>query len=250
MFPSTQVGGGRQHLVGAGDDARVHFVGALGGDKVGYLGDRIDVRLFEVALQQRPKSGIAGRADLRRAAGGGLQEQVVADGLQPGAVDEARQLDLAELRRRIVVVGQDTTLFAGSLLDNLRYAAPAASDEQIRQVARRAQVDEFARQLPQGYASDIGPRGSALSGGQRQRIAIARALLLDPLVLILDEATSAVDTQTEAEIIKAIDQLFADRTRLLISHRSETLQGADVVLELIGGYLIPQDRSAQRGLMH
>ena len=161
-----------------------------------------------------------------------------------------RQLDLAELRRRIVVVGQDTTLFAGSLLDNLRYAAPAASDEQIRQVARRAQVDEFARQLPQGYASDIGPRGSALSGGQRQRIAIARALLLDPLVLILDEATSAVDTQTEAEIIKAIDQLFADRTRLLISHRSETLQGADVVLELIGGYLIPQDRSAQRGLMH
>ncbi|MEZ5593827.1 MAG: ATP-binding cassette domain-containing protein [Gammaproteobacteria bacterium] len=148
-----------------------------------------------------------------------------------------RQLDLAELRRRIVVVGQDTTLFAGSLLDNLRYAAPAASDEQIRQVARRAQVDEFARQLPQGYAAI-----SALAAAPVNWAAAAhcyrRALLLDPLVLILDEATSAVDTQTEAEIIKAVDQLFADRTRLLISHRSETLQGADVVLELIGGYLI------------
>ncbi|MFO1352548.1 MAG: ABC transporter ATP-binding protein [Gammaproteobacteria bacterium] len=157
---------------------------------------------------------------------------------------DLRELALGDLRRRIAVVAQDTVLFAGGVLDNIRYAAPAASEAQALEAARLAQVDEFARRLPQGYATDVGSRGMALSGGQRQRIAIARALLQNPLVLVLDEATSAVDMDAEAQIGAAIDRLFAGRTRLIISHRPQTLQGADLMLELAAGRLLPKRSSA------
>ncbi len=151
---------------------------------------------------------------------------------------DLRDLDQAELRRRVAVVAQDTMLFAGSLADNIRYAAPEAGEEAWREAARRAQVGAFAADLPQGYDTPVGARGTALSGGQRQRVAIARALLQDPLVLVLDEATSAVDRATETRIIEAIDALFPDRTRLVISHRAETLQGAEQILKLEGGRLV------------
>ncbi|MDL5599246.1 ABC transporter ATP-binding protein [Bacillus subtilis] len=154
-----------------------------------------------------------------------------------GEVD-LRELELFELRRRIAVVSQDIVLFRGSLADNLAYAVPNASREAIAEVARLAQLDSLIASLPEGLDSPLGERGQQLSGGQKQRIAIARALLQDPLILVLDEATSAVDEATEREVIEAIDRLFAGRTRILISHRPSTLADADLRFKLLDGVLI------------
>ncbi|MCL6701522.1 ABC transporter ATP-binding protein [Pseudomonas sp. T1.Ur] len=153
-----------------------------------------------------------------------------------GEVD-LRELDLFQLRRRIAVVSQDIVLFRGSLADNLAYAVPDASRQAIAEVARLAQLDSLIESLPEGLDSPLGERGQQLSGGQKQRIAIARALLQDPLILVLDEATSAVDEATEREVIEAIDRLFAGRTRILISHRPSTLADADLRFELLDGVL-------------
>jgi ATP-binding cassette, subfamily B, bacterial len=150
---------------------------------------------------------------------------------------DLRELDLAELRRRVTVVAQDTAIFSGSVMENIRYAAPDADDAAVRRAAERAGIDEFVRSLPRGYDTEVGPRGIRLSGGQRQRLAIARALLQDPLVLVLDEATSAIDLETEARISDEIDCLFPDRTRLVVTHRPQTLRNAQMVCQLVEGQL-------------
>lgn len=150
---------------------------------------------------------------------------------------DLRDLDLFELRRRIAVVSQDIVLFRGSLADNLSYSSPNASRAAIAEVAHLAQLDSLIESLPEGLDSPLGERGQQLSGGQKQRIAIARALLQDPLILVLDEATSAVDEATEREVICAIDLLFAGRTRILISHRPSTLADADLRFHMVDGVL-------------
>ncbi len=161
------------------------------------------------------------------------QGRVMLDGL------DLRQLELTELRQHIAVVSQDIVLFRGSLRDNLRYAAPYTSDQALMQAVADAQLETLVAQLPDGLDSVIGERGQRLSGGQKQRIAIARALLQQPAVLVLDEATSAVDEATEQQVIAAIDQLFPDTTRILISHRPSTLQGCDQHWVLEEGQLKP-----------
>ncbi|WP_374439037.1 ABC transporter ATP-binding protein [Pseudomonas panipatensis] len=159
------------------------------------------------------------------------QGRILLDGV------DLRDLDLFALRRRIAVVSQELVLFRGSLADNLAYSAPEASRAEIERVAALAQLDSLIASLPEGLDSPLGERGQQLSGGQKQRIAIARALLQDPLILVLDEATSQVDESTEREVIAAIDRLFAGRTRILISHRPSTLAEADLRLELLDGRL-------------
>ena len=157
-----------------------------------------------------------------------------------GGID-LRELDLFELRRRVAVVSQDIVLFRGSLADNLAYCAPGTSREDIVRVATLARLDDLIASLPEGLDSPLGERGQQLSGGQKQRIAIARALLQDPLILVLDEATSQVDEATEREVITAIDRLFAGRTRILVSHRPSTLAEADLHFELADGRLSLHD---------
>ncbi|MFK0092125.1 ABC transporter ATP-binding protein [Pseudomonas sp. NPDC090592] len=156
---------------------------------------------------------------------------------------DLRELDLAALRRRIAVVSQDIVLFRGTLAQNLAYGVPEASRDELERVVRLARLDSLVDSLPLGLDGLLGERGQQLSGGQKQRIAIARAVLQAPAILVLDEATSAVDEATEREVIAAIDQLFAGRTRILISHRASTLADADLHLRLHDGQLqvLPQE---------
>ena len=150
---------------------------------------------------------------------------------------DLRDLNLAALRQRIAVVSQDIVLFRGTLAQNLAYGAPQASRAELERAVRLAHLETLVDSLPLGLDGLLGERGQQLSGGQKQRIAIARAVLQAPSILVLDEATSAVDEATEREVIAAIDQLFAGRTRILISHRASTLADADLHLQLQGGQL-------------
>lgn len=164
-----------------------------------------------------------------------------------GGVD-IRQLNLSDYRKRLAVVSQDIVLFRASLADNLRYGAPHATLEQIEQVVRQAQLEELVASLPEGLDAQLSERGQQLSGGQRQRIAIARALLQEPDVLVLDEATSAVDVRTEQAIIREIDVLFAGRTRIVISHRPGIADDADLHYQLLDGHLAVTAASPLQGV--
>ncbi|MDQ6777717.1 MAG: ABC transporter ATP-binding protein/permease [Actinomycetota bacterium] len=142
---------------------------------------------------------------------------------------------LDSLRSAIATVNDDPFLFSASAHENIAYARPDAPRAAVEQAARRARADEFIRELPDGYDTRIGERGLTLSGGQRQRIAIARAILADPRVLILDDATSSVDASTEREIKAALDEVMAGRTTFVIAHRLSTITLADEIVVLDGG---------------
>ncbi|MGW2384878.1 ABC transporter ATP-binding protein [Streptomyces sp. NPDC001658] len=154
---------------------------------------------------------------------------------------DVRDLDFDTLARAVGVVSQETYLFHASVAENLRFAKPDATDEELHQAARAAQIHEHIVSLPDGYDTVVGERGHRFSGGEKQRLAIARTILRDPPVLILDEATSALDTGTEHAVQEAIDALSAHRTTLTIAHRLSTIRGADQIVVLDSG------RVAERG---
>ena len=155
---------------------------------------------------------------------------------------DLRHLRLAEIRRLCAVVNQDTTLFHGTVEDNLRFGRPDASAAEIEAAARAANAHDFVAALPRGYRTVIGERGVRLSGGQRQRIAIARALLRDTAILILDEALSAVDAENEAVIQEALDRLMRGRTTLILAHRLSSVIDCDRILVLERGRIVEQGR--------
>jgi ATP-binding cassette subfamily B protein len=153
---------------------------------------------------------------------------------------DIRNLSLSDYRRHIGLVLQEPFLFFGTIADNIAYGKPDATREEIVAAARAAHAHDFILRLPQGYDSLVGERGQGLSGGERQRISIARALLINPRILILDEATSAVDTETEQEIQRALDNLVQGRTTIAIAHRLSTLQRADRLVVMEQGQLVEQ----------
>ena len=142
---------------------------------------------------------------------------------------------------------QDTFLFSASVADNIRYGRPDANDEEVRAAAELAQAADFIERLPEGYETVLGERGGGLSQGQRQLLSIARVALTDPRILILDEATSSVDTRTERKIQAALDTLLAGRTSFVIAHRLSTIRNADQVLVLDEGQII--ERGTHRELL-
>ncbi|MCX5402404.1 ABC transporter ATP-binding protein [Streptomyces sp. NBC_00102] len=154
---------------------------------------------------------------------------------------DVRDLDFDSLARAVGVVSQETYLFHASVAENLRFAKPDATDEEIEAAARAAQIHDHIASLPDGYDTLVGERGYRFSGGEKQRLAIARTILRDPPILVLDEATSALDTRTEHAVQEAIDALSAGRTTLTIAHRLSTIRDADQIVVLEGG------RTVERG---
>ncbi len=153
---------------------------------------------------------------------------------------DAREISLACLRSQIAIVPQEVMLFGGTIAENIAYGKEGATQAEIEAAAAMANAHSFIADLPEGYATLVGPRGTKLSGGQRQRIAIARAVLADPKILLLDEATSALDSESERLVNEALERLMANRTSLVIAHRLSTVRHADRILVLSKGKIVEQ----------
>ena len=157
---------------------------------------------------------------------------------------DVRDIKMNDLRRRIGISLQEAVLFSGTIRDNIRYGRPDASDEEVLEAAKAAQAHEFIMGFPEGYDTMVGQRGVNLSGGQKQRMAIARALLVDPRILILDDSTSAVDVETEALIEEALEELLEDRTSFVIAQRISTVLKADKIIVLDDGRIAAEGSHA------
>jgi ABC-type multidrug transport system fused ATPase/permease subunit len=149
----------------------------------------------------------------------------------------ASSIPLSQLRKQMALVPQDVLLFGGTILENIAYGKPSASQLEIEEAARKANAHEFITRFPEGYQTIVGERGIKLSGGQRQRIAIARAILKDPIILILDEATSSLDSESEALVQEALHNLMKNRTSFVIAHRLSTIRNADQIVVLEHGII-------------
>jgi ABC-type multidrug transport system fused ATPase/permease subunit len=148
---------------------------------------------------------------------------------------DARDIPLTQLRKQMALVPQDVLLFGGTIYENIAYGRPEATTAEVEEAARKANAHEFINRFPEGYQTVVGERGIKLSGGQRQRIAIARAILKDPAILILDEATSSLDSESEALVQEALETLMQNRTSFVIAHRLSTIRNADKIIVLEHG---------------
>ncbi|MDP4663900.1 MAG: ABC subfamily B transporter ATP-binding protein, partial [Salibacteraceae bacterium] len=149
----------------------------------------------------------------------------------------AKSFELTSLRSQMALVPQEVLLFGGSIRENIAYGKPSASETEIMVAAQKANALEFIQSFPEGFDTTVGERGIQLSGGQRQRIAIARAILKDPKILILDEATSSLDAESERLVQEALDKLMANRTSVIIAHRLSTIKKADKIVVLEHGVI-------------
>lgn len=202
---------------------------------------------FNLTIQPGERVGLVGRSGSGKSTFVKLLQrlhdvdggQIVIDGQDVAAVTQS------SLRQSIALVPQDPALFHRSLAENIAYARPDATREEVMEAARRAHAEEFIKNLPQGYDTEVGERGVKLSGGERQRVAIARAFLADAPILVLDEATSSLDSHTESIIQDAIEELMRGRTTILIAHRLSTLRDVDRILVFRQGRIVEQGTHAQ-----
>jgi ATP-binding cassette subfamily B protein len=215
--------------------------GEIAIDNIGFrYGNRAVIRGLDLHIRPGEMIGLVGHSGSGKSTLVNLicrfydvsQGAITVDGV------DVRSIPIAEYRRNIGLVLQEPFLFFGTIADNIAYGKPDATREEIVAAARAANAHEFILRLPHGYDSMVGERGQTLSGGERQRISIARALLIDPHILILDEATSSVDTTTEREIQKALDNLVSGRTTIAIAHRLSTLRRADRIVVMDRGRIV------------
>jgi ABC-type multidrug transport system fused ATPase/permease subunit len=160
----------------------------------------------------------------------------------------SKDLELEFLRNQMAIVPQDVILFGGTIRENIEYGKPGASLDEIKSAAKKANALEFINKFPEGYETIVGERGIQLSGGQRQRIAIARAVLKDPRILILDEATSSLDSESGRLVQEALDKLMVGRTSIVIAHRLSTIRNADKILVLDQGKIV--ESGTHSALLH
>lgn len=158
---------------------------------------------------------------------------------------DLRDLKLDDLRSQVSIVLQETFIFSGTIRENIRFGRPGATDEEVEAAAQAVGADEFIRRLPQGYDTEVEERGNILSTGERQLLSFARTLLADPRIIILDEATASIDTETELRIQEAMQTLLAGRTSILIAHRLSTIRDADKIVVLQEGHIIEEGNHEQ-----
>lgn len=224
-----------------------------------------ELELDNMCFSHQPSARIFNHANLKIPAGAkvgifgpsGIGKSTLIDLIQRHLpLDEGRILidghnvadfDVLQWRKAIAVVSQQTVIFRDSIANNIRYCQPLANDQQVQQVVQRAGLASLLKRLPDGINSMVGERGADLSGGECQRIALARALLQQPVVLILDEPTSSVDPELEKQMIMAVDELFATTTRLIVSHREAPLEDADLQLTIKDGLLTHANQTQSVG---
>ena len=208
----------------------------------GFQDDRIILKDFDLSINSGEQVAIVGSSGAGKTTLTGLLlrlfeptgGRILIDG------NDIREITQESLRKNISLVPQDPVLFHRSILENIRYGRPEASDEEVIAAAQMAHCDKFVQKMPAGYQTMVGERGVKLSGGERQRVAIARAILKRAPILILDEATSSLDSKSEALIQDALDALMKDQTVIAIAHRLSTIRKMDRVVVLKGGTIIEQ----------
>jgi ABC-type multidrug transport system fused ATPase/permease subunit len=215
--------------------------------RFGYAADRYVLREIDLRIEPNQIVGLAGGTG----AGKSTLLSLVPRFYDPttGSITldgrDIRQITKKTLRTQIAIVLQDTLLFSTTVRENIAYGRPGATEEAITEAARRAQADEFIREMPQGYGSLVGERGGHLSVGQRQRIGIARAFLKNAPILLLDEPTSALDPATESAIMETIKELMRGRTTLIATHRLATIHNLDQIIVLDHGRIVEQGRGPE-----